>query len=251
MNQLDNDQPTSPHSKRPLIGILGGMGPLAGVDFAQKLIAVSATTLNVKRDQDQTPFILWSVPQIADRTKAVLDPTAPDPFSAMAAGIRGLANAGADVIVVVCNTAHHWHARLSECSLVPILHIADSAISAMEKLPGIERVGILGGPGTLQREIYQGRLREKGYACLIPTPEEVDTLLMRSIMLVKQGRIDESVPLADEVFARLTARGAQAIILACTELPLIFARPNARRVIPTVDPNEALAIAAVQWEPRR
>jgi aspartate racemase len=243
VNQIDDDEPTT--YKRPVIGILGGMGPLAGVDFAQKLITVSAERLNVQRDQDQTPFILWSIPQIPDRTRATLDPTAPDPFPAMAAGIRGLANAGADVIVVSCNTAHYWYAKLSDCSPVPILHIADAAVSALEELSGINRVGILAGPVTLG--IYEKRLTDKQYTCVVPTPAELDSMLMPAIALVKRGAIDASVSLANEIFTTLVARGAEAIILGCTELPIVFARPTAIKNVPAIDATEALAISAIRW----
>jgi aspartate racemase len=71
---------------------------------------------------------------------------------------------------------------------------------------------------------------------------------MPAITLVKQGRIHESVPLADNAFFKLSARGAEAIILGCTELPLAFEQSQVRKSIPVVDPTDALAADAVQWQ---
>ena len=112
-----------------LLGVLGGMGPLAGIDFLAKLIAATPAD----RDQDHVPVILYSVPQISCRVEAVLG-SGPSPLPAMAAGLDVLAGAGAEAVAIACNTAHHWYDDLARTSRVPILHIADAACTGIAEI---------------------------------------------------------------------------------------------------------------------
>jgi aspartate racemase len=109
-----------------LIGVLGGMGPLAAVDFLHKRIASAPA----KRDQDHVPTLVWNVPQIPDRQKALAG-TGPSPLPAMLEGIARLNAAGASRIVIPCNTAHIWFDDLQSASQAPIIHIADATITAL------------------------------------------------------------------------------------------------------------------------
>jgi aspartate racemase len=229
------------------IGILGGMGSLAGVNFAEKLVESSVIIGNVSCDQDHVPFILWSMPQIPDRSAAAFDPLAPDPFPMMMDGIHGLTNAGAKVIAVVCNTAHHWHSRMLRSSGVPILDIVDAAISALRLIPDVRRVGLLATTGMLSLSIYQSRLAAEGYTCILPTRGEMDDLVMPAIVRVKQGKVREALPLVRESLTNLAERSAQAVILGCTELPIVLDRADRSACLPTIDPTRALAEACVHW----
>src|SRR5690606_23936695 len=92
-----------PGPLRGLIGVLGGMGPLATVDFMQKLVAATPAS----RDQEHVPALISAIPQIPDRTRAFQGHGA-SPLPAMLACARRLEAAGAGVIVMPCNTAHIW-----------------------------------------------------------------------------------------------------------------------------------------------
>src|SRR3954471_9827880 len=106
--------------QRPLLGVLGGMGPLATVDFLAKLIEETPA----KGDPDHVPVIVYSVPQIPDRPGAILENTE-SPLPAMLEGVRHLKRGGATLIAIACNTAHFWYDALS-AEGVPIAHIADA-----------------------------------------------------------------------------------------------------------------------------
>src|SRR5947209_5090461 len=137
-------------SALPTLGVLGGMGPLATVDFMHKVIDATPA----RHDQEHIPLIVHSVPQIPDRTTAFL--TGSDaPWGYLLAGLRVLENAGADVIAIPCNTAHLWHGRLAASARVPVLHIGHAACDAIgRRADAVRRVGLLATSATVQARIY-------------------------------------------------------------------------------------------------
>ena len=114
-------------AERRLIGVLGGMGPLATIDFMQKVIEATPA----ERDQDHVPMIVYSVPQIPDRVGAACAGT-DEPLPAMLAGIRTLEQAGVEAIAIACNTAHAWYDQLAASTKVPIIHMAQTVIDAAD-----------------------------------------------------------------------------------------------------------------------
>ncbi|WP_063832906.1 amino acid racemase [Labrenzia sp. DG1229] len=236
-------------SRWPVVGILGGMGPLAGVDFAEKLVSECAKVNNVKCDQEYVPFILLSLPQVPDRGAAIQRRDAEDPYEAMAAGIKCLVEAGAELIAIPCNTAHHWYGRLSQVASRPILHIVDSAIDAMETMSTVQRVGVIATPATLKLGLYQDRLKKRGYISVVPTDAEVEKHVGQAIVLAKQSRALDAAPMMLEACEALKQRGAEILILGCTELPLIFKHFEKVFPLPVVDSNRALAQACLSFQP--
>ncbi|HXF67998.1 MAG TPA: amino acid racemase, partial [Burkholderiales bacterium] len=133
-----------------LLGVLGGMGPLATVDFMRKVIEATPA----RSDQEHLPLIVYSVPQVPDRTAAILQGGA-SPLPAMLRGIEVLGRAGAQALAIPCNTAHYWYDELVRQGGLPILHIADAACAALERR-GVRgaAVGLLATSGTLAAGFY-------------------------------------------------------------------------------------------------
>jgi len=228
-------------SETRILGVLGGMGPLAGAHFMTRLTLLTPAA----RDQDHIPAILWSDPRVPDRTEARFG--GPDPLPWLIRGLRGLEAAGSGAIAVPCNTAHGWFAAMQAETRLPILHIVDAAATELARL-GIRegRIGVMGTAGTLAMRLYQERLAGRGYDCLIPDPDEMSTLVTPAIAAVKANRIAEAyAPLADAA-SRLTRRGARAIVLGCTEIPLGIAAGPALD-LPVCDTIDALARTAIAW----
>jgi aspartate racemase len=225
-----------------VLGVLGGMGPLASAQFMLRLTLLTPAL----RDQDQIPAVLWSDPRIPDRTAARLA-GGEDPLPAMLRGLRGLEAAGCGAIAIPCNTAHGWFVGLQAATGLPILHIVDAAAAELRRL-GITggRVGVMGTAGTLAMGLYQDRLGALGYDCLLPEPAEMDALVTPAIALVKANRLDEAYPGAAAAAERLIARGATAVVLGCTELPLAVAAGPALP-FPVADTIDGLARAAIAW----
>jgi aspartate racemase len=225
-----------------MLGVLGGMGPLASAEFMRRLTLLTPAM----RDQDHIPAVLWSDPRVPDRSAARIAGGA-DPLPALLRGIRGLEAAGCGAIAIPCNTAHGWFDAMQAATPLPILHIVDAAADELARLGVAEgRIGVMGTAGTLAMRLYQQRLEARGYRCLVPTPAEMETLVTPAIAEVKANRMAPAHPPLAEAAARLVARGARAVVLGCTELPLGIAAGPALP-FPVCDTLDALARAAIGW----
>ena len=229
----------------PLIGVLGGMGPLATVDFLHKLVTLTPAT----RDQDHVPAVVWNVPQIPSRPDALAG-KGPSPLPAMIAGIEHLNAAGSTRIVIPCNTAHAWYDDLQGASQAPILHIADVTLALLPHR--LASVGLIATQGTLRSGIYQSRLEACDILPVLPTDDEVETLFMPGWAAVKSNALDSAGEWLEEAVRRLLDRGAERVILACTEVPVALAHKGSPHLDLCIDPAVALATACIDhWTDHR
>lgn len=228
-----------------LLGVLGGMGPLATIDFQRRLLEATPA----RSDQQQLPSVVWNVPQIADRQKALAG-TGPSPLPQLIHGIRVLNQAGASHIAIPCNTAHHWYDALSEASDAPILHIVDATLAALEQEANTpQRVGMIATKGTLDAGWYQQKLAAQSIEVIEPTPAELAQWFVPGCYAVKRGALKEGGELLVQQALALFARGAQKLILACTEVPVALQAVNAPFLHLTFDPAQALAERCSQlWQ---
>lgn len=228
-----------------VLGVLGGMGPLASAHFMVRLTLLTPAG----RDQEHIPTVLWSDPRVPDRTAARLG-TGEDPLPALLRGIRGLEAAGCGAIAIPCNTAHGWFDGMRAATRLPILHIVEAAAADLRRQgvpPG--RIGVMGTAATLAMGLYQQGLAAAGWDCILPEAGEMTEKVTPAIALVKANRVAEAhAPLA-AVARALIARGAQAVVLGCTEIPLGIAAGPAMP-FPVVDTIDALARAAIRWSGR-
>jgi aspartate racemase len=208
-----------------MIGILGGMGPLATADFFSKVIAATPA----KRDEDHVPLLIQSDPRIPGRPAAILR-GGESPLPALMAGRDRLIAAGAIALAMPCNTAHVWLPELRQGCPVPFLSIVDASCdeAAARAKPGAA-IGIIGTEATLKSRLFDSELAKRGFKPVLPTEEELRDLILPAIEQVKAGR---------------AAEGGE---LACTETPLALdaiASPLRERC---VDTNAALARTCVAW----
>lgn len=222
------------------LGILGGMGPAAAIDLQQKILSLTPA----ESDQEHLPVVVWNVPQIPERTPAIQG-NAPSPLPAMLQGVQVLSEMGTEVIVIACNTAHHWHEPLQKSTQVPILHIADAVHQAIteQATDRISQVGLMATSGTILSGFYAQRLARLGISVMLPLESEQQSLT-QAIVLIKAGRFDQATALIEQVAAALVARGAERLIMGCTELPLVLSR--LRRSDLVVDATLELARQAVR-----
>ena len=234
---------------KPLIGVLGGMGPLATVDFLHKLVQ----EMPAASDQDHVPVLTWSVPQIPDRQKALAG-TGESPLPAMLEGVYQLISAGATRIVIPCNTAHNWFDAIAEKCSVPLIHIVDATLSVMRAAASGDSgpVGLIATRGMLAAGLYQTRFKAEGIECLCNTDEEIDQYFTPGCYAVKRGAIETGGQLLESAAEALLARGARRLILACTEVPLALEHIKSRHLPISIDTNRALARACVDyWQEMR
>jgi aspartate racemase len=225
-----------------VLGVLGGMGPLASAQFMVRLTMLTPAT----RDQDHIPTVLWSDPRVPDRTLGRRSGGA-DPLPWLLRGIEGLKCAGCGAIAIPCNTAHGWYHAMRDAAGMPILHIVDAAAAELCRLDiHGGAIGVMGTQATLAMQLYQDRLGALGWDCIVPDQAEMDRLVSPAIALVKANRVADAYPPLAEAVRGLAARGAVAVVLGCTEIPLgIQAGPALDA--PVVDTIDALARAAIAW----
>jgi aspartate racemase len=227
-----------------VLGVLGGMGPLASAQFMLRLTLLTPAD----RDQDHIPAVLWSDPRVPDRNAARLG-TGPSPLPWLMRGIDGLRAAGCGAIAIPCNTAHRWHAEMLAKAGCPVLHIVDAAAADLRRediAPGV--IGVIGTAATLDMRLYQERLGRLGWDCLVPSQDEMQRLIGPAIVAVKTNRVAEAYAPAAEVVQSLHRRGARAVVLGCTEIPLgIQAGPWQTLDVKLIDTIDSLARASIAW----
>ncbi len=226
----------------PVLGVLGGMGPLAGATFAARLVQLTPVTA----DQAHIPVLLRNDPRIPDRSAARLA-DGPSPLPAMVEGMQDLQRWGAQCIAIPCNTAHLWYEQLRDSVQVPVLHIVESVIQDLRRNGITEgRVGVMGTPATMQLGLYQEALRAAGYEPVTGTGNVIRDLSVQAIAAVKANQNAMGFAPAAEAVNRLQEMGAKAVILGCTELPLAI--PPGRRdefSVAISDSIDALALAVL------
>ena len=223
-----------------MLGILGGMGPMATVDFMGKIVRNTPASC----DQDHIQMVVCSATDVPDRTAAILGHGA-DPFPAMLNALRRLELSGATRIAIPCNTAHHWHGALQAETPVPIIHIVDAVTEALLQQRTKPILGVLATDGTVHAGIYQQHLAARGYACVAPDAKAQGEV-MRAIRLVKAGLTDEAGGILGREAETLAARGCSHIAMACTEIPLALATFESDIGAALLDPTNLLAQACVR-----
>ncbi|MGW9530569.1 aspartate/glutamate racemase family protein [Paenibacillus terrae] len=213
------------------VGIMGGMGPLATVDLMNKIIRLTPA----QNDQDHIHMIVDNYPQIPDRTLAIMG-KGNDPLPFMKQSAKRLEDAGADLIVIACNTAHYYLQNIQETVRTPIVNMPKETASFIGEA-GIRRVSLLATDGTLKTLLYQNALREKGITVLEPD-EITQAIVMEGIYSVKAGHIEKGKRLLVNACQTMIAKGTKAVVAACTEIPIILSEVDGIKVI---DPTYILA----------
>ncbi|HUZ62869.1 MAG TPA: amino acid racemase [Acetobacteraceae bacterium] len=224
-----------------ILGVLGGMGPLASAQFMTRLTLLTPA----ERDQDHIPAILWSDPRVPDRVAAQRGGESPLP--ALLAGLRGLEAAGCGAVAMPCNTAHGWFDAMQAATALPILHIVDATAAELRRVGITGTVGVMGTTATLAMRLYQDRLERQGWPCITPTEAEMRDLVSPAIAAVKANRVEATYEPLMRCARHLADRGAAAIVLGCTEIPLGIAAGPAVPGLAFIDTIDALARAAIGW----
>jgi aspartate racemase len=221
------------------IGVLGGMGPSATVDFMDKLVQLTPAA----RDQEHLPVVVASLPQVHDRSSAILG-RGRDPLPQLLAGIRMLNEIPVGVIAIPCNSSHHWYDEMSRGSKVPILHIARCCVEAIP--PGKGKVAIFATRGALVSGFYQRELAARRIDYLLPDPEQGQQHVDDCIHAIKAGDFAAGALHLESACRDAAAAGASALIMGCTEIP-IAARTADVHGLALIDSSLELARAAVAF----
>jgi len=242
-----------------MIGVVGGVGPYAGLDLARKICDQTLATT----DQDHLPLVVVSIPRgIEDRTRYLLGQTDTNPGHALADIVFDLERARATVVGIPCNTAHAppiFDAILDRLdrvrSTVKVVHMLNEVLAHLRtRHPRVGTVGVLSTTGTQRSGIYTDLLASSGIAALAPPDDVQEALVHPAIYDPDYGIKAQASPVSERARRDLLAaadglieRGAEAIVLGCTELPLALPEP-AIGDVPLVDPTLVLARALIREE---
>ena len=226
------------------IGIVGGVGPLATVDFMEKVIRHTGAA----KDQDHIKMVVEHNPKIPDRTESLLG-EGPDPTIALLGAAKRLEADNADMIAIPCNTAHAFVERIQRYISIPIVHMLyETACTLRDDYSRCRRIGLLATTGTIESRVYHNVLEAMDLEVLVP-----DAAHQNRVMAAIYG--DQGVKAGftagacvDDLLAALTElanKGAEAVILGCTKLPILLKATDCFKVgdrsLVVLDPTEILA----------
>ncbi|SFU91388.1 aspartate/glutamate racemase family protein [Xenorhabdus koppenhoeferi] len=223
---------------KKIIGILGGMGPAATIDAMEKIIKNTPATC----DQEHIPVIAVSFPDIPDRTENILS-GGESPLNKMLAVLRILEAAGAQCIIMPCNTAHYWHDELKASTKIPFLNIVEVTCNKIVS-EGVNNVAILATTGTIKTELYQERLKKDNVNYVVPDDIQ-QGIIMESILAYKSGDGEKAYQLIESVITQLKNVGVERFIMGCTEIPLILSGHGYQDEY--IDATDELVKMAVAW----
>jgi aspartate racemase len=227
-----------------MIGILGGMGTQAGLDFCSKLAKLNRG----KADQKYPLFVLYNKASIPDRKqhkkkyKKVLN--------SLIEGCKFLQKNKCKFIAMPCNTAHYWFSDLTKKIKIPILNMPELVyLNISKKCKKNTKIGLLATETTIKTGIYKKSLRNR-YKLLLPSRKLQINHVNKSIKYVKMGKTREAEKALKPAVNYLIKNNCRKIILGCTELPIaIFAYKSFKKAKISktfLDPNLILAEASMK-----
>ena len=243
-----------------MIGILGGMGTQAGLDFCNKLAMLNRG----KSDQEYPLFMLYNKSNIPGRPESIgvhtkelsLIPKSPKNIikynkvlKSLLIGCRSLEKSGCKFIVIPCNTAHYWYDDLQKKINIPIINMPKEVFEhTQKKCTKNSKIGLLATEGTLKTKIYD-RLFEKNFKLIKPTDVLQKNSVNKTIKYVKMGNVKLAEKSIRKSINYLLKMKCKKIILGCTELPIaIFAFKSFKKVKLSkifLDPNLILATSSM------
>lgn len=241
IKKLDGKQ-NSEEKKMKVIGLIGGMSWYSTVEYYRIINELVAERLG---GYHSAHVIIYSV-DFAYIEKGHRENRWDDLAAILADAAKALKNAGAEFIVICANTMHKVAEPVEKASGLPLIHIADATGEAIKK-QGLHKVGLLGTKFTMQEDFIKDRLKER-FALEVIVPDESEQKVINQIIYEELGKgiIKESSRKAYvEIIDKLAARGAEGVILGCTEIPLLI-RPQ-DVAIPTFNTTRLHAEAAVDF----
>lgn len=224
-----------------VVGIIGGMGPEATVDFMARIIKATPA----RDDGDHIRMLVDNNPKVPSRIRAIIDGNGESPIASLQDMARRLAAWGADFLAMPCNTAHYYHRDIQAATTIPLLDMVDLAVRAViSQNPGLERVGLLASTAVIQLKLYEKRFADSSVTLLTPA-DPIQKDVMQAIRKIKTGHYGpgeaETIQSAAD---HLHARGAGALLVACTELSIIGRQITS--TLAALDSSQILAQAVIR-----
>ena len=223
-----------------VVGILGGMGPMATVDLFQKIIENTPALV----DQDHLRIIIDSNAKIPSRIDAIMQGTK-TPLPEMIKSAKTLQLAGADLILIPCHTAHHWLEKLQNNVTIPVLNLIElTALYTRKHFTDTGEILLLASEAAVKLGLYEKYFKHSNVQLLLPGRQE-QSIVSVAIKEVKCGSIKNNSHLEqlNSIIAKYQAKGILAVLGGCTEISLLF--PYFDHCIKKIDPTLIMAIKTI------
>ncbi len=216
------------------VGIIGGMGPEATADMLQRIIKLTPAT----DDSDHIHCIIDNNPKVPSRIKAIIEGDGEDPGPVLVTMAVGLENSGADFLAIPCNSAHHYYDVIQQAVDIPILHITDVVLKAIQHtFPDYHKIGVLASTAIQITKLYEDKFTPVGLNVIYPDVAE-QALLLQIIKDIKSDiERERCQQLYHEICSHLVDKGAELLIIACTELSVLETESSVK----TIDAVDSLA----------
>ena len=222
-----------------IVGVIGGMGPEATVEFLRKIVAATPA----QDDADHVRILVDNNPKIPSRIAALIDGNGPDPVPVLCAMAQGLEKQGADFLTVPCNTAHHYLPAIASAVAIPVLDMVQMSVAKLANLPSRPRkIGILASPAVRSVGLYASRLEAAGLEAFFPETEH-ETVLLDVIRGVKAGKDSNALQQSYAAVAS-SLLDSDALLIACTELSVLGIPTGVTQ--PCIDALDVLVEATIQ-----
>ncbi|MCG8338621.1 MAG: amino acid racemase [Proteobacteria bacterium] len=209
---------TTSSEPEKIVGIIGGLGPDATVDIMQRIIRLTPAN----DDIDHIRCIVDNNPKVPSRIKALIDETGECPGPHMAEMGKKLEQWGANFLIIPCNTAHYYYQHVVDAVTIPVINLIDLVVSEfVRSYPDRRKVGIAGSTAIIKTRLYSDRFQKHGIEDIYPDDTYQD-LLLQGIKMIKAGVTGPEVDtIISDAFNNISRKGADVIIIACTELSVV------------------------------
>ncbi|EFI34502.1 aspartate racemase [Desulfonatronospira thiodismutans ASO3-1] len=226
-------------NQEKIVGIIGGMGPEATVDLMSRVIRLTPAL----DDADHIRCIVDNNPKVPSRIKALIDGAGESPVPELQDMARCLEAWGADFLAMPCNTSHYYFQDIQGAVSIPMLNLIEITVQeVLRQQPGIDKVGILGSTALILTGLYQQAFAASGVRVVYPETACQDRVMVL-IKDIKKGAMDLAFPVFESSVSSLETQGAQALVIACTELSLLpdASLSSAHQPLPRYDSSDILA----------
>jgi aspartate racemase len=224
-----------------VVGIFGGMGPEATANFYAEIVRLTPA----KKDQEHLPVLIYSLPQVPDRSTCIASGSR-EIVQYLKHAVRKLQSSGASFIAIPCNTVHYYHTDMQRAVRIPVLNmITETADAVQREHSKAKTIGLLATSGTVRSKLYENEFTRRGLNVLLPRETTQQCCVMDAVYSIKSGGSKKTqADLLAKAANELIGRGAQVLVLGCTEIPLAFDVKRSR--VPVVNATQVLARAAIR-----
>ena len=227
--------------KKKIVGVLGGMGPESTAIFYHAVIKQCQKQYGAQYDEDYPEIFIYNLP-IPNIVEGLNKPD--ETLDMLIKGTKKIESIGVDFIVMPCNTAHYFYSSMAKSISVPFICIFHATAKKI-KISGLKKVGFLATETTIKYKSFHNDFEKNGIELIIPDQADQDRLTQIILNILAGKKLDEDKEQIKQIIQKMKESGAEAVILACTDLPILLKQDDVD--IPVFDTVEILAEATVQY----